>query len=513
MIVPAELGQVPRVEPRLERQERAVLARTLEESLARFEPHVAVLESVRRLAEPSAVLVLAGQQPGLLGGPLYNAYKAVHVVRLARALEEHWQTPVVPAFWNHADDHDVAEVHHLWVQNQNLDLRKIGVAGISSGRTPLGRIHFAEERHHLRAIEELLRQDIGDGPERDAALELFLPRERETFANAFTRVLLGLFGPLGLVVIEPEWIRDSLSRALAALVTVDLRDALLEGGRSVRLGGNAPPIDPADAALFFRLTDDRRHALRFAEEGFRYDGESGSRTAVELAAEIVQDPRAWSPGALLRPVVQDLVLPVAVYVGGWGELSYHAELGPLRRAAGAPNPAFVPRLSATLVDAPARQSLAKLGLEVEDVLLARGELGGSSESPGDSPLARRLREVVSGAARELRTLREEVAAVDRGLAQQVKKTADQLEGLVEKLAVKLERVQSNTAGTERRHVRRLSNGLFPRGEPQERVRGVFEFVARHGRGWLDDLAAEIDPLPVEHLVVELGPTLRDPEIA
>ena len=62
-------------------------------------------------------------------------------------------------------------------------------------------------------------------------------------------------------------------------------------------------------------------------------------------------------------------------------------------------------------------------------------------------------------------------------------------------------------------MRRLSNGLFPRGEPQERVRGVFEFVARHGRAWLDELAAEIDPLPVEHLVVDLAPSSQDPEIA
>src|SRR5207344_2072434 len=98
------------------------------------------------------------------------------------------------------------------------------------------------------------------------------------------------------------------------------------------------------------------------EGDYRYDGEAGARTAVELAAEIVQEPLAWSAGALLRPVVQDLVLPTAAYVGGWGELDYHAQLGPLRALAGAPATPFVPRLSATLVDAAARESLGKLGL-------------------------------------------------------------------------------------------------------------------------------------------------------
>ena len=88
----------------------------------------------------------------------------------------------------------------------------------------------------------------------------------------------------------------------------------------------------------------------------------------------MQEPLDWSAGALLRPVLQDLVLPSAGYVGGWGELDYHVELGPLRALAGAPLLPFVPRLSATLVDSAARESLAKLGLEVRDVLQARGRI-------------------------------------------------------------------------------------------------------------------------------------------
>ncbi len=510
-IVPGDLASFPRPERVFDADQRADLASALEDRLARFEPHVAVLEAVRALRAGGAALVLAGQQPALLGGPLYNLYKALHAVVLARALEARWGTPLIPAFWNHADDHDLAEVHHLWIQNQNLDLSKIGLAGVSSGKLMLGRLRFEEERHHLRAIEELLRQNLQVGPELDAALELFVPRDGETFASAFTRVLAGLFGHLGLVVVEPDWIREPLSRALAHIVTSDLSGALASGARAVELGGGGPPIDPADAALFFRIVDGRRHALRFAGDDFRFDGESGSRTAAELAAEIVQDPLEWSPGALVRPIAQDLVLPVAAYVGGWGELSYHAELVPLRRAAGAPNTPFVPRLSATLVDPSARASLAKVGLDVQDVLLARGALGEPADAGPSSPLVPRLRGIGERAAHELLALKDEVAAVDRGLAQQLKKSADQLEGVLEKLAAKIERVQANASGSERRHLRRLSNGLFPRGEPQERVRGALEFVARFGRGWLDELLHEIDPLPTEHVVVHLAGAMIERE--
>ena len=505
ILVPDSVAAFPRPPDRHEPEAREALAATLERELARHQPHVAVLESVRAIKERGACFVIAGQQPGLLGGPLYNIYKALHAIVLARALSRAWETSVIPLFWNHADDHDLAEVHHLWIQNPNLDLRKVSLAGVSSGRTPLHELHFEAEHHKLGALAELLRQNLWEGPEQARALELFLPRAGETFSGAFTRLLLALFGHQGLVVLEPQWLRGETSAVLARLVTQDLEGALATGAKLVRQQGREPAIEPAEAALLFHTRDRKRNALRLAGGEFRYDGESGSRSGIELAAEIVHTPADWSPGALLRPIVQDLVLPVAGYVGGWGELAYHAQLPPLRTLAGAPATPFVPRLSATLVDRQARESLEKLGLDVRALLAARGRIDEPPEADGpSSPVAARLRAVARQAAQELLALREDVAALDRGLATHVKRTADIFEDQVGKLAQKLERVQQNTAGSGRRHQRRVANGLFPNDTPQERVRGALEFVARGGTGWIDELLAGIEPLPTEHLVVYLS---------
>lgn len=503
ILLPREIEDFPRPVDRHEPAARAELAETLERELALFRPHVAVLESVRALRAQGTFVLVAGQQPALLGGPLYDLYKALHLVVLARRLAQRWEAPVVPLFWNHADDHDIAEVHHLWIQNPNLDLRKVVLAGLSSGRMLLSRIVFDAEKNRLGALAELLRQNLWAGPEQERALELFMPRAGDAFSGGFTRTLLGLLGHLGLVVLEPQWIRASLSGVLARLVTLELEPALAAGAAAVRANGRAPAIEPRAAALAFHHVDGKRHALRLADGLFRYDGESGARTAAELAAEIVQAPEDWSCGALLRPLVQDLVLPVAGYVGGWGELDYHAQLPPVRELAGAPAPPFVPRLSATLVDAAGRESLAKLGLGPRDVLAARGKIEPAAHPEDAPPLARELRTVARRAAGELVALRGAVGAFDPGLAQHVKRTADQIEDLVDKLAAKLERVQANSAGTGRRHYRRLTNGLYPNDLPQERVRGALEFVARHGTGWIDELLAGIDPLPTEHLVVYL----------
>ena len=517
MEIPADLASFPQPPDPFDGEDRQALAGVLEAKLAPFAPHDFVLESVRAIAQPGASFVIVGQQPGFLGGPLYNALKALHAIRLARDLSEEWGKPVVPAFWNHADDHDIAEVHHLWIQNPNLDLFKLGLASMSSGRVPFARITMDEDRQRLGAVGEALRQNLWEGARREAAVKLFLPRHGETFSNAFTRILLALFGHHGLVVIEPDWIRESLSRALARVVTRDVREALAEGAARLRAVGREPAIDAETAALVFRLIDGNRHALRFAEDGFRFDGEPGSRTASELAAEILQSPDEWSPAALLRPLAQDLALPVAAYIGGWGELAYHTQLPPLRERTGAPPTPFVPRLSATLVDPEAAASMAKLGLTPGDVLRAKGHLGEASgedqgtgkaghagNTEGAAPVVGRLREVGSGAARQLENLREELAALDRGLASQLRRTGEQVRGLIDRLATKAERVHANQAGRGRRHFRRLNHGLFPREQPQERVRGIVEFAARFGTGWLDDLLDEFEPLPTEHLVVHLG---------
>ncbi|MEM7307135.1 MAG: bacillithiol biosynthesis cysteine-adding enzyme BshC [Planctomycetota bacterium] len=502
MRVPASVEHVPAPPELLEPDERAELAETLEARLSELGSHVAVLESVRSLAQPGAACVVAGQQPGFLGGPLYDLYKALHAVRLARALSAAWERPVVPLFWNHADDHDIAEVHHLHVVNPNLDLRKVALPGMSSGKRPFSTLVLDAEAHRLEPIGELLRQILPESAHREEALERFLPRHGETLARAFTRAYGDLLGPLGLVVLEPDWIRTSLSRALAGIVGKDPRGPLERGAEALRAAGHGVAIDPSEAALVFRHVDGKRQALRAGGDGFRYDDEPGSRSCAELAAEIVQDPADWSPGALLRPLVQDLALPVAAYVGGWGELAYHAELPPLRAHVGAPATPFVPRLSATLLDAETRGSLAKLERTVAEALA--GAAPEEAEEPEGAPVAADLRAVAADAAGALLAQQGALSELDPGLGVQLKRTSKQLVDLVDKLAGKADRVHANRQGKGKRHQRRIESLLLPRELPQERVLGAVQFTARFGTDWIAELCGEIDPFPSEHLAVELA---------
>jgi bacillithiol biosynthesis cysteine-adding enzyme BshC len=467
----------------------------------------ATRRTLAKLAHPQACAIVTGQQPGLLVAPLYSLYKALTAARLAEELERRWGTPVVALFWNHADDHDLAEVHHAFVQNVNLDLQRVALAGLASGRQPFSRIVLDEHRHRLRAATEACHASLPQAKLLPQALELLMPRVGETLSGAFSRGLEALVGELGVAVFEPDALRPALSKALARLVASEPLAALSAGADAMRRAGFEPAIDPREAALLFRVDERGRRALRAVDGGWRLDDEPTTIPTAQLVRAIEQDPSGYSAGALLRPLVQDLALPAIAYVGGWGELAYHAELGELRLRADLPRTSFVPRASCTLIDAPTRDALAKLELTAARVL-AEPTLLTQEVAVPELPVIARMRELGRSIERDINALRDDLEPLDPGLAQSLKRTAHQARVLLETAREKAERVHQNASGRGRRSVRRVANTLLPRGEPQERVLGPLDFIARYGTGWIAELAAAIDPFDARTLLVGL-PELAD----
>jgi bacillithiol synthase len=501
--VARSLAQLEAPEERFTPEERAHLSRWLESQLSPLEAHVHVLESVRELRTPGASCVITGHQPGFLCSPLLILYKAVQCIALSRQLSAHWKRPVVPVFWNHADDHDLAEVHHAPFLNRNFDLQKAGLAGLSSGRQPLSRIRIDQDKQRLTAVRALFRHIFGDYPRIDEALESFMPEDGMTFAGSLTRNLMHIFGKHGLVVVEPDWFREESSSALAQVVSADPAAKIAASEQELIASGLEVAIPVEEAALVYRVDSSGRHPLRVGGEGFRYDEEPGSRTRAELAAEIVQEPAAWSAGALLRPIVQDMVLPVAAQVGGHGELAYHAQLGHLRRAVGAPCTPFVPRVSITLIEVEMRASAKRVGATPQDIMRARGQWTPAGEERETPPVIEELRRLADVHAEEILAKRKELGEVEPALAPHLRRAVALYKGAILKLAEKAARAEANRTGKGERHLRRLNNALCPRGEAQEKVLAPLQFVARFGLEWIDTLIDELDPFCSEHLLVDL----------
>jgi hypothetical protein len=90
----------------------------------------------------------------------------------------------------------------------------------------------------------------------------------------------------------------------------------------------------------------------------------------------------FSSSALLRPIVQDALLPTVAYVGGPAEVAYFAQLAPLYPAFDLAMPLVVPRLRLRIVDVRSARQLERLGLTpadasrpAADVLAGQGGAG------------------------------------------------------------------------------------------------------------------------------------------
>ncbi len=441
-----------------------------------------VFESAKRLADPKVQIVITGQQPGLIGGPLFNLHKVATAIRLCQQIEaENGAIRAVPVFWNHSDDHDLEEANRLFLVNSAQEVQRFRL-DIDRGGAPLRNVHCGREVERVLAeLDALLPQSES----RQWALDIFKPRHPdEALGAAQARMMFELFGRHGLLVIEP---RDLPSEAFPPLQrwwsqSDTIRDVVRQTCDELTDLGIDVTMDPS-ATMMFEITGDRRTPLADAEKYQRW-----------------QD---LSPGALLRPLWQDACLPTIAFVVGPGELAYLSVVAPLYRTLGVPQPLFVPRASMTLVEPSLQRILTKFGLDLTDLDQSPEQLVERAQGTDRDLLEGQLDDMVASIRTGLDKVATQMQDLDSSMLASIDRVRTKTTEEIERLAQKLRAARQNREGTGLRQFRRLTSNLRPRGRPQERVLGPLGFLAAHGRELADKIIAASDPFTIEHGVLEL----------
>ncbi len=458
------------------------------------------------LADEKTVAVVTGQQAVLFGGPLYVLYKALAAMQLAAALEARRHTSVVPVFWVAADDHDFAEIREATVLDAAGQLRTLRYMPRDEPRgLPASSIVLDDTITKLLAE---LTEALPAGAHRDALLPKLAAcyRPGVSMSDAFGAFLSTLLP--NLVVLDPT------DPAVKSLMVPILKREILEASPTSQL---AAPVGRALVAAGYHqqfpvregflntlvVMEGQRRALALSEHGLEVRSLSRRISLDDAVAALEADPSSWSPGALLRPLVQDHLLPTAAYVGGPAEIAYHAQIGPSYAHFGIPRPVAFPRPGVTLVESSPARALATEGLTLIDLqadpelLIARWA---HESNPGIEPAFARAREAIT---REMEAIGEALGALDptlRAAADSAKGRAlHQLEGLGEKAMRALKKRDSARAS----RLRRTRDALFPGGRPQERVLGFVGLIARQGEAVIPELRERIDPWAKGHQVIAL----------
>jgi bacillithiol biosynthesis cysteine-adding enzyme BshC len=470
---------------------------------ARYGASAARAASLAALAA-GAPVVVTGQQVGLFLGPLYTLYKAATAIVAARALAAESGRAVVPMFWLQTEDHDLPEIASCSVPRAHdepltlaLDVPADNHVSIAHLRLPAAisgcvAALCAELEHMTFAREHLAR-----------LARCYRPGAY--WAEAFATLLAELFEPEGLLLIDPrdpgfapvarEVHRIALERAPQLEAAMRAQNARIEAA------GYAPNVHVRERSplCFFHAGGPEGPRARLTHQGDAYVevGSERVHARAAVAAKLDEAPLCFSTSALLRPVLQDRLLPTAAYIGGPSEVAYFAQLPPLYAAFGLEPPLVLPRARFRLLEQSTQRALARLGLRAEqlrasdDALLAQL----TAAMPDGAGPERLLRDLRDGFERVLSSeLAELPEPVRAKLAREAEKTRKQLDKTSRRLAARYTRTRIDEQGALRRDLVRLKQALFPGGAPQERVYGMSYYAARFGeRPLIELILRSIEP--------------------
>ena len=479
-------------EVRLDPSVRSAVVGILREQNLRFaqsEIDSATRRNLDRLAA-GAVAIVTGQQVGLFSGPAYTIYKAISAIRCAEETTRRG-IEAVPIFWLATEDHDLAEVNQSsWVTRNGLARYDLPTHDADAGRR-VGEVMLGSAIDPL--VDTAAQTLEGPGAEDVARALRHSYRSGETYGSAFGKLMARLLAGRGMIFIDP--LDPRFHRLAAHVFSQAVRDAALLRealvARSQELDGagfHAQVKVTQETTLLFRSVAGRREPVRSRNGAFVVgDAELSGQ---QFAAAIESTPEEFSPSALLRPVVQDTLLPTAAYIGGPAEVAYMAQAQVVYHKLLGRMPAILPRASFTIVEPPIARFLAQYGLEVRDLFAGPQQVRAAMEQKSLSgALAARFDAAEQDVQKLMAAFEEPLGRLDVTLVDALRSTQSKMLHQFGQLKGKVARAESFRSGVLERHQRILFDALYPNAAMQERTLCALPLLASCGLGLLDDLAA------------------------
>ena len=477
---------------------RRQIADILRDQNSRFtageRPDEKIQRNLDRLARGAAAIV-TGQQVGLFSGPALTIYKALSAIHCADEMTRRG-IDAVPIFWLATTDHDLAEVNESFCSTRGgLARYELPTDAADVGKC-VGQIQLGES---VEAVVQSAVQTL-DGPGAaeigHALRKSYAPSE--TYGSAFGRLLARILAGRGILLLDPQDARfDRLAAPVycAAIEAADdLRAVLLERSRMLEQAGYHAQVKVADeSTLLFYSVDGQREPLHIQKDGnFRTGSLRLSKT--ELLAALDKTPEAFTPSALLRPVVQDTILPTVALIGGPAEIAYLAQSQVVYTKLLGRMPAILPRASFTMVEPPIARFLDQYGLDIRDVFRGRQHMRTKMEQKAlPDELTKRFDQDEETLRRIVRGYREPLERLDATLVGSVETTEEKIASTFLKLKEKVGRAENFRSGVIDRHESILVDSLYVNHELQERHLSALPHLAAHGLQLLDDLLRIMPP--------------------
>jgi bacillithiol synthase len=490
--------------------DRNLLCEALEKINRNFGAESATLENIELLRRDDCVAIVTGQQAGLFSGAIYTVYKALSAVKLAESLRARGQN-AVPVFWIAEEDHDFDEVKKTFALDREGKLAALeNTPQDYIENSPVGSVRLDETIDDT--IDEFF--ECAAQTEFSAELKRILEqsyRTGESYSSAFAKFLTKIFAKYGLIIFSPldRSLKELSGRIFAQAVEKSdrIREELLSRNLQLKADEYSSQVLVEDDFFPFFLIDEngQRRALKKNKNG-KIQAKDTKREfeLAELIELAEKSPESLSPNALMRPVVQDYLLPTAAYFGGGAEIAYFAQNSVIYEVLERPVTPILHRQSFTIVEPRHARTLKKYDLNFKDLFAGlENVLPQIVERYLNRETARIFAEAEEIINTQLNRLDQNLSPVEPTLGENLANRRRKILYHIGALRKKFHLAEVRRDKTIQRRIESAFTELFPQKALQERTLNVLTFLNAHGLYFIDWVYEAIDLDDKAHRVIYL----------
>ena len=445
-------------------------------------------EHIDLLENENTFTLVTAHQPCLFSGPLYYITKILSTVKLAAHLNKSQdQFRFVPVFINGSEDHDFDEIGHLNLFNKKVTWQTAQTGAIG--------------RMSLEGIPEAIREacDILGASDDAQNISKLLHNSLEKSAdyNEFvSHFVNGLLGHTGIVLCMMDDVR--IKKAIMPIIKKEVLHAasqhlVVETQEAIESRLGYKPQAFARGINMFYMTDGQRARIEKEGDEYKVLDTDISFSEAEMEAEIESHPERFSPNVVIRPLMQEAILPNVAYVGGGGELAYWMERRSQFESFDLFYPCLIRRNSLMILSKSQSAAIEKLGLQVEELFEKEDDIiRDFLQNQTDVELG--LNEEINMITKAMSIIAEKAEVIDPTLKPAVLAESSKIEKQIEQIESRIRRSLKKQEETQVNQIKNLKSKLFPGNGLQERTDNFLQYYVLFGPQIEQKLMEELNPL-------------------
>jgi len=321
-------------------------------------------ESLEKIKHPRSCFVVTGQQPGLLGGPIFWYYKALTAIKASKELEKNLGIPVIPLFWIAGDDSDLRECNRL----ELLEILE-GRTVFSLQQENNKRLIPMSERKLGGSIYELVNKLSGQWSNDVMEITREVLNEDFSFSGSFRCLAQKFLGQQGVLFVDgnSEGFRTHTSTVMKKIIKdwKIFEQLLNESAEAIKSHEVLPTVSfrPDTVHAFIKKDSERVRIFNESEKTFRTGNEKLTRDEIykELSSmNITHD-------VVSRPILIDSIFPVLGHILGPNELGYFNQLPEVFKHFTGDSPLVCPRMTALVLKSDQIKRMKEAKFEIDEL--------------------------------------------------------------------------------------------------------------------------------------------------